>query len=457
MWMESGRRLAHSTVALTVHGPAGALDLVVPPEASVDDVAREYAAKAGLQFAPTLHSRLGTTLVASSSLAELGIRSGDVLAAGGAVRRHAGDHVEKEAHDSPPGAFSVTWFAVAVAVAALAGWFGSRAGGLDTDEGQLTVALLGFSAFLGVLPIGRLSAHRMVAAPAFAAAAAFAVVWAPESERLRTVVGVTALVAAVAAAVARALDVQGDEALRVWIVVGVGLFLVTGAGALLHADPRVMWSLLLLLATLAARFVPVIAIDVPDQYLIDLERLAVTAWSARDRPHGRRGRTVVPPNAVAHVAARGSRIVTASAAGVWVVVAVSVPMLLATADLPVDRIGARVMVGLSGAALLLAARSYRHPAARAMLRGAGLTCWAALAVVLLGLVDSAQGFALGMGWILLAVLLVVVAVATGRGWRSAWWSRRAEVAEGLAGAGAIAALVVASGLFRALWEIKFRV
>ena len=235
-----------------------------------------------------------------------------------------------------------------------------------------------------MLPIGRLSAHRMVAAPAFAAAAAFAVVWAPEPERLPTVVGVAALVAAVAAAVARALDVQGDEALRVWIVVGVGLFLVTGAGALLHADPQVVWGLLLLAATLAARFVPAIAVDVPDQFLIDLERLAVTAWSARERPHGRRGRTVVPPAAVAQVAARGSRIVTASAAGIWAVVAVSAPMLLATADLPVDRIGARVMVGLSGAALLLAARSYRHPAARAMLRGAGLTCWAALAVVLLG-------------------------------------------------------------------------
>ena len=316
-----------------MHGPAGVLDLVVPPEASVDDVAREYAAKAGLQFAPTLHSRLGTTLVAESSLADLGIRSGDVLAAGGAVRRHAGDHVAAESDTGPPGAFSVTWFTVAVAVAALAGWFGSRVGGLDSDEGQLTIGLLGFSAFLGVLPIGRLSAHRMVAAPAFAAAAAFAVVWAPEPERLPTVVGVTALVAAVTAGVARALDVQGDEALRVWIVVGVGLFLVTGAGALLDADPRVVWSLLLLAATLAARFVPAIAIDVPDQFLIDIERLAVTAWSARDRPHGRRGRTVVPPTAVAQVAARGSRIVTASAAGVWAVVAVSAPMLLVTADL----------------------------------------------------------------------------------------------------------------------------
>jgi ESX secretion system protein EccD len=457
MAMEGARRLAQDTVALTVHGPAGALDLVVPPEASVDDVAREYAAKAGLQFAPRLHTRLGQALPPGSSLVDLGVHSGDVLAAGGAVRRHAGDHVPEETGAVSPGPFSVAWFTVAVAVAALAGWLGSRVGGLDTDEGRLTVALLALSAFLGVLPLGRLSAHRMVAAPAFAAAAAFAVVWAPESERLPTVVGVTALVAAVAAGVARALDVQGDEALRVWVVVGVGLFLVTGAGALLHAEPRVVWGLLLLVATLAARFVPALAVDVPDQYLIDLERLAVTAWSARDRPHGRRGRMVVPPAAVAHVAARGSRIVTASAAGVWAVVAVSAPMLLRTATLPIDRIGARAMVGLSGAALLLAARSYRHPAARTMLRGAGLTCWAALAVVLLRLVDAPQGVALGIAGVLLAVLLVVVAVATGRGWRSAWWSRRAEVAEGLAGAGAIAALVVASGLFRALWEIKFRV
>jgi hypothetical protein len=454
---DGGRRLAHSTVALTVHGSAGALDLVVPPEASVDDVAREYAVRAGLQFAPTLHSRLGKVLPAQSSLAELGVRSGDVLAAGGAVRRHAGDHVPEEPGTTPPGAFSVTWFTVAVGVAVLAGWVGSRVGGLDTDQGQLTVALLAFSAFLGVLPLGRLSAHRMVAAPAFAGAAAFAVVWAPEPERLPTIVGVTALVAAVAAAVARALDVQGDEALRVWMVVGVGLFLVTGAAALVHAEPRVVWSLLLLIATFAARFVPALAVDVPDQYLIDLERLAVTAWSARDRPQGRRGRTVVPPAAVARVAARGARIVTAAAAGVWVVVAVSAPMLLDTATLPVDRVGARVMVGLSGAALLLAARSYRHSAARAMLRGAGLTCWVALAVVLLRLVDASQGVALGIAGVLLAVVLVVVAVATGRGWRSAWWSRRAEVAEGLAGAGAIAALVVSSGLFRALWEIKFRV
>ena len=92
-----------------------------------------------------------------------------------------------------------------------------------------------------------------------------------------------------------------------------------------------------------------------------------------------------------------------------------------------------------------------------MLRGAGLTAWPAVAVVLIGPMDEGRRFGLAVGAVLLGALLVVVAVANGRGWRSAWWSRRAEVAEGLAGAGAIAALVVASGLFRTLWEIKFRV
>ena len=52
-----------------------------------------------------------------------------------------------------------------------------------------------------------------------------------------------------------------------------------------------------------------------------------------------------------------------------------------------------------------------------------------------------------------AAVLVVVAVAVGRGWRSAWWSRRAEVAEGLCGAFALASLFVATGWFRRLWEM----
>ena len=300
--------------------------------------------------------------------------------------------------------------------------------------------------------MGRLAAHRAVAAPVFAGAAAFAVAWDPHPDRLPTVLGVSALVAAVVAAVARALDRRMEEALRVWISVGVACFLVTAAAALLGLAPQVAWAVLLLAAMLAARFVPGFAVDVPDHLLLDLERLAVTAWSARDRPAGRRGRAVVPQAAVAAVAARGTRIVTAYTVAILAVVALSAPLLLATATLPVDRIGARCLVLFCGGGLLLAGRSYRHTAARALLRAAGLVCWAVLALAVLPTVSGRAGALVAIGAIGVAVLLVVVAVATGRGWRSAWWSRRAEVAEGLCGSAAVATLLVAAGVFRSLWE-----
>ena len=453
------RRAAPSaTVALTVHGQAGAVDLLVPAGASAEDVAREYAAQCRLAFVPALHTRGGRSLSPADSLADAGLTSGAVLVAAGASRVHGldGDAPSRTRwwHPAAPGPLSLLWCSVAVVAAALSGWFAAHTGGTEHD---VAVVLLAGAAVLGVLPLGGHAAHRAVAAPAFGAAAAFATVWAPEPERLPTVVGVSALVAAVTAAVARALDRRSEEVLRVWVVAGVLLFVLTAGAALVGLPPEVVWGTLLVLAMLAARFVPGLAVDVPDQYLIDIERLAVTAWSARDRPHGRRGRTVVPADDVAVVATRASRTVTAAAGAIWAVAALAAPMLLATATLPVDRIGARVLVGLAGGALLLTARSYRHRGARAMLRAAGLTCWVALLVVLLGLLGDERRFTVAVAAILLAALLVVVAVANGRGWRSAWWSRRAEVAEGLAGAGAMAALVVASGLFRTLWEIKFRV
>jgi len=267
------------------------------------------------------------------------------------------------------------------------------------------------------------------------------------------VIGVCALATALAAATGRALSQGADEALQVWIVAGAGVFALTGLCTLGGAPPRLTWSLLLVIAVLAARFVPGVAIDVPDQYLLDLERLAVTAWSARERAGGKRGRSVVPSSAVSAVATRGTRIVTAASTAILVVAVLAAPLLLATATLPVDRIGARCLVGFAGAALLLAARSYRHRAARSLLRAAGLGCWAALLVVLLRLLDDQGRWILATSAILLAVVVVLVAVATGRGWRSAWWSRRAEVAEGLCGALALASLLVASGWFRELWEI----
>ncbi|ABL79849.1 MULTISPECIES: hypothetical protein [unclassified Nocardioides] len=462
----AGTHAPADILALSVHGPVGVLDLVVPGTATAADVAEEYAVRAGLDAAPVLRSRLGHGLEPATTLARAGVVTGDLLVAdpsapGVPADRAAepvagGRHAARSgpaADGSPrprPDTLPMLGLAVAAAAAGLAGWCAATAPG-----GALRATAIGLllvAAVLGVLPIGRRAAHRVVAAPAFGAAAAFAMAWDPHGVRLPMVLGVTGLAAALVAAVGRALAARPGEALRVWVLAGVAGFVGTGLASLGGAPPRLVWSLVLLGALLAARFVPAVAVDVPDQYLIDLDRLAVTAWSAREQPSGRRGRTVVPLDAVDAVAARGTRIVTAASAAVLAAVLLSAPLLLAAATLPIDRVGARVLVGCAGAGLLLAARSYRHAAARALLRIAGLACGTVLATALLGAAGRAGWWLAGLA-VLTAAALVVAAVAVGRGWRSAWWSRRAEVAEGLAGATAVGALVVASGWFRQLWEL----
>ena len=445
-------------LALTVHGPLGSVDLLVPPGAAATDVAREYAAQAGLRSIPLIYTELGEALAADTPLVDGGVDSGDVLVATTTLARPRPDSSSAGPRRGPAGPLTnrltVLVLCVSSGAAVLAGWFAALdTRGADSSRSHtLAVGVLLAGAFVGVLPIGAHRHVRALAAPAFAGAAAFALVGETDQEKLPIVLGIAGLAAAVVAAVARALDDGTDAAARVWIVTGGGVFVLTGLAALFDVPPRVTWSLLLVLAMLAARVVPAIAVDVPDSFLIDLDRLAITAWSARERPRGRRGRVVVPEAAIVAVAARGSAIITAAGAAVLVVSAVSAPLLLTAADLPLDRIGARALVFLSGGGLLLGARSYRHTAARQLLRVAGLTCWAALAWALVRVLSDGQWLAVAVAAVALAALMVLVAVATGRGWRSAWWSRRAEVAEGVCSSFAIAAVVVSGGFFRILWE-----
>jgi hypothetical protein len=453
------RRPGAQSLALTVHGPWGSVDLVVPTEAVATDVAREYAAQSGLPAIPLIYTELGELLASDAVLADHGVDTGDLLVASPTVHRPPPSDSSAERSRRAPGGsltnpgagpISVLVLSLAAAIAVLGGWFAARSGSDRLHDLAVDVLLAG--AALGVLPIGAYRHVRALAAPAFAAAAAFALIAETEQEKLPIVIGITGLAAGVVAAVARALDAGTDAAARVWIATGGGLFVLTALATLADLPPRATWSALLLLAMLAARVVPAMAVDVPDSYLIDLDRLAITAWSARERPRSRRGRVVVPESAVVAVAARGAAIITASAAAILGVSAVAAPLLLDSTDLPIDRVGARVLVFLCGAGLLLSARSYRHVAARQLLRLAGLACWVALAWALVPVLSDGQWLAVAVVAVALALLMVMVAVATGRGWRSAWWSRRAEVAEGVVGSFAFAALVVSAGFFRVLWE-----
>ncbi|CAA9399531.1 MAG: Conjugative transfer protein TrbL [uncultured Nocardioides sp.] len=442
-----------ATIAISVHGPAGVLDLVVPIGATPVDVGRAYAEQSGLSGIPLLQTPLGEHLRADLGLGEIGVESGTVLvAATGVLRPRSTDDAaahQRDAGDSPQ--VAAVALALAVGAAALSAWYAAQSGsdGLRT----LTVGLLLACALAGSLPWGRHAQQRTAAAPGLAGAAAFAAFFEPGKHLLGAVVAVCALAAALTAAISRALGPDRHQVQTVWIVAGSLVFGVCALSPLMEWDDRVSWALLVVLAMLAARFVPSLAVDVPDEALLDLERLAVTAWSARDRTHGRRGRVVIPESAMRRLVEDAGRTVTASCAAILLVTLVAVPLLLASANIDLDRIGARCLVLLAGAAIVLAARQYRHAAARRLLRAAGLACWAWLVVFEVGDLSSTW---LVWGLVVLLVLgavSVAAAVATGRGWRSVWWSRKAEVAEGLAGAFAFAATVVASGLFRALWEM----
>lgn len=437
------------TVAVTVHGIAGAVDLAVPLGAGIADVAREYAAQCGLRQPPPLRTSTGAELPAHLTLAAARIESGNVLVAvlGAPGPAVAAGPVAAAARSGPGAGW--LWFVVASLVALLSAAF---AAGADEAQRSAVAVVLGAGAMLGVLPLGAYAAERAAAAPAFAAAAGFAVAWEPGEMRLPLVVGIAALTAAVAAAVGRVLADVRSEVQTVWIATGITVFLVCGGGVLLDVRAEVVWSVLLVLALLASRFVPAFAIDVPDQLLIDLERLAVNAWSARDRTTGKRGRVVVPQAGIDELLTRAAYVVNAASVAALAVTVVAAPALLASADLDVDREGALALLFFAGAGFLLAARSYRHAPARILFRVAGLYVWACLAGTVLPDLAATSLVWVTVGAVALAAGVLVAAVATGRGWRSVWWARKAEVAEILCGAFAVGALVVSTGLFRLLWE-----
>ncbi|WP_408897806.1 hypothetical protein ACJ5H2_01545 [Nocardioides sp. R1-1] len=467
----SSRSPAPGTVtAVAVHGPGGVLDLSVPVGATLADVARTYAAQAGHHGALALVTLRGEPLAPTADVADSGLVTGALVVAVDPVsqpttlRRPLWQHGRRGRRTVAPTGATAAVLVLAALVALVAGWCAAV---LPEDDRWPVVAVLLGVAALGSVPLGALRSQRALAAPAFGAAAGLALAWDPLAERLPTVVGIAGLCAAVTAALGRALARPADpaaEGLRVWMVVGAGWFVIASVGALAGVAPHVVWAVLLLAAVLAARLVPALAVDVPDRDLLDLDRLAVTAWSARDHvdPGDARngddpGRGAVDGPAVRSVAERAARTVTAAAVAVLAVVVVATPLLLATADLPLDRTGTHCLVGFGGAALLLAARSYRHVGAARLLRLAGVVALGALAAVALGVAPGTPGFvspaAVSGAAVAVAALLVAVALGVGRGWRSPWWSRRAEVAEAVCGALAVASLVVSVGLFRHLWEV----
>jgi hypothetical protein len=178
-------------------------------------------------------------------------------------------------------------------------------------------------------------------------------------------------------------------------------------------------------AVVAARLLPYTVVDVPDEALLDLDRLAVTAWSARERPRGsRRRRSIVRLEGVTTVVHRGLRLVAAGTFVIAGTVAVTGPLLVLDAGRDRQGIGSLVMVGLGGIGLSLVARSFRSAMPRVALRLAATWVLGFLGYVVLRefgsttdwvIFASASGLALLVTVIAVSIVLVVAAAPLASG------------------------------------------
>jgi hypothetical protein len=343
------------------------------------------------------------------------------------------------------------WAAAAVAVGAALAGAAAGPGALGT----LCAGLLLLGAATAVQP-WRDPARRRVAhalAPVFAAAGVMAGLGHSRPGGMLLVLVVAALAAAVAAAVSRARGGRDDERAWVWIAAASVVASVTMLVLLLQASLVALWALLFTVALMVMRWLPYLVVDVPDQALVDIDRLAVTAWSARERPRSGRRRNVVDPAWVGAVAGRGSRLAAATVVASCLVLAVSGPLLALGAGDGIGGAAAYLLVLFGGAAVTLTSRTYRSAAPRLLLRLGGGWVLAAVGVVYVAGLDAGAVWGLAAGGAVLGTCVLVAAVALGRGWRSLWWARTGDVVEGSCVVLAIAALPVAAGLFDFVREL----
>lgn len=454
----SRAQTAAHMLRLAIVLPVGRVDLVVPSGANAGDLLGEVRGKAGpMDGLPgvVLVRASGAPLDPDAELGAQGVRDGDLLVAlppDGSTdqdpdedqtgRRRAHRRAGPVRPDVPvetavlPGALALTGVAA-----------GFAAGGDVLQRAGVAAAVLLAAFVVAVAPLRRLlPAGSEVFAPAFAAAAVVALL--PRAEPGADLLAVVAagVVAAQAAALARMFATEAAQAaLLVWmwsgaVVAGIGALVLVGDGS-----PRVVWAAVIGLAVIAVRLLPAVVVDVPDEQLIDTEGMSNTTWSVRGFAPARRRRIRAAQTEDTVLAARGlldagallaAALVAAGAVALAVDPAPGWPRWLAFAT-----------GGLAGAALLLGSRVYAGGVPRLALRVGGLVAMGAGAGGALAASSAAALAAIAAGCVFVALVVLLAAVALGNAWRSVWWGRLGDIADGAAVALLFPAATLAAGAF----------
>jgi len=447
--------VATDAVRLTVHGEPGHVDLVVPRSSSVTEVTRAYVEAVQATQTPRLATTRGLLLDTGRSVRACGLDDGDVLVAGlppdpgahaGADDRGASPEVAVEA-PSRAGRARGPAVVGCAGGAALAATLAPA--GLLRDVGAVVLFAAAFVAVLrwrATRPSAAAPVAPVVAPALSVAAVTMGLDHSAPGGALLTV-AVAALAAAGTAAVSRALARDDDEATLVWIVVGSVVAAVAVVALLIGAESRSLWAVLFAGAVVAARWLPYLVVDVPDQALLDIDRLAITAWTARGRPRSGRRRNVVDPESVSTLVARGRRLVAAAVVAIAFVLAATAPLLASDPGDGITGMSTGLLLLLGAGAAALVSRSYRAWLPRVLLRAAGGSVLATLVVFLAVEATREATWALAAAGVVMGALVAVAAVALGRSWRSLWWARAGDIVEATCVVLTVAVLPVAAGLF----------
>ncbi|WP_203668082.1 hypothetical protein [Cellulomonas pakistanensis] len=318
--------------------------------------------------------------------------------------------------------------------------------------------VLGVAALvLAVVPVAAATAATL-AAPVLGFAAGVAAV-DPAGSADRRLALVAGLVAATAAAavrwVATRAQRQGQDVAGV-VVVAVGVVAALALAVLLAGLPGVVAAAALLgLTPVGLRALPVLALSVPDEQLVDLAHVARTAPSVRGpRPRGL-GR--VNERQVVRTVGAAERRTDAGVLLVCAVPPVLVPVVLAAALGDPLRGTLRgwaavALVAALVAVLALQPRTARGPVARWAPRVAAGLVLLELAV-LGGPRVGADAVLLAVGCVVVALAAAAIGLALGRGWRSVVASRFGDFFEGLGVVLALPAALVAADLVETLRRV----
>lgn len=236
--------------------------------------------------------------------------------------------------------------------------------------------------------------------------------------------------AALVALTGRSTDGADRYVPRVWLAFAAGLgglaLLVLVMGLTLAAVAAIG----LAVVVLVARVVPDLVVDVDDDVLLDISRLSVTSWSPREARRPRRRGWRIDDSAVGSVVVAASVEQLATLVGLAVVSAGCSAVLLGVlAARAASPLSVQLLLAAAAVALTLTARAYRRRRDRTLLRLAALAPALALAIPAVVVLGPTWGVLAPALAVVAALGLVGVAMAVGRGFRSLWASRLADLLE----------------------------